>query len=224
MKPNNILKSALFNIPSYLFVSILAVTNISTPARAEIHNLGGEQQIAQFASPGNDNSDNEDREKTQLVQTANALISQGNLNDAEKNLRKLIKDYPDYAFGYYQLGNVLFRQGQKDEAIKEYQQAIHLNSNYALAYNAIGEVLASQEQWSQAASEYNQALKINPNYGEALANMAQALWAQGNQKDAIASLEKALKAFQAEDRPEKARQIQQILQKVKTSNNSPNLS
>ncbi len=221
MKSKNPLKSTFSQTASYLILSILPVINTSILVKADVGNSSQAKILAQLSNT--DSSNTEDKEQVQLTQTANTLLSQGNLNGAEENLRNLVKKFPDDTFGYYQLGNVLFSEGKKEDAIQQYQQAIHLDSKYALAHNAIGQVLASQEKWPEAVAEYQKALSINADYGEALTNMAQALWAQGDHQQAIASLEKALNVFKAQDRPEKAQQVQQILKKIKAGND-PGLS
>ena len=177
------------------------------------------QVLAQFPGGGH-NSGNHQRnnqvedQQSQLIQTANTLLDKGDLIGAHEVLGKLIKKFPENSDAHYYLGNVLFRQGLKDDAIKEYQIAIHLNSQYALAHNAIGQVFASQHQWSSAIAEYHKALTINPEYGEALTNLAQPLWEQGFPQEARVSLEKALNIFKAQDRPDKVKQVEQILQNI----------
>ncbi|BAY62225.1 TPR repeat-containing protein [Calothrix brevissima NIES-22] len=163
------------------------------------------------------------RERSQFIQQANNLYSQGNFSGAEESLRKFLKRFPDDAFGHYQLGNVLFRQNRSDEAISAYQEAIRLKPKYALAYNGIGIVHASQSHWDDAISQYRKALEINPTYGDALTNLALALWQLNKKDEAIASLKKALDIFKSQNRSEKAYQIEQILQKIKDSDN-PGLS
>lgn len=215
MNSKNLSKSAFFQTTSYLILSIWTVTNTLQFAKAEVRDLNITKQhaqpqlVAQF-------SGNQDQERSQLRQTANTLLNQGDLTGAEETLRKLIKKFPEDSFGYYQLGNVLFRQDKKEDAIKQYQKATQKNSKYALAYNAMGQVYASQQQWSSAIAEYQKALTINPNYGDALRNMAIALWEQGNYFEAIAYAEKALNIFKTQNRPEKVGQIEQILRQMKT--------
>jgi len=190
--------------------SIKTATLQLTPERQQ------PQKLAQL-------SDNEQTERSQLLQAANSLYNQGNLKAAEENFRKFIKKFPEDAFGRFQLGNVLFYQKKPEEAISEYREAIRLKPQYALAYNAIGMAYASQSRWEEAMTEYQKALEINPNYGDALTNYALVLW-QTNKKDkAVSSLEKALAIFKSQNRNEKANQVQQILQKIKTSD-APNLS
>ncbi|AFY42915.1 tetratricopeptide repeat protein [Nostoc sp. PCC 7107] len=168
------------------------------------------QQLAQLSGEG-------DSERSQLVQQANALYNQGDLTGAEKILRRLIKKYPEDAFGHFQLGNVLLRQKQPEPAITSYQEAIRLKPKYALAYNALGVVYATQDRWDDAISQYRKALEINANYGEAMTNLGQALWQLNKKDEAVASLEKALNIFKTQSRNDKVYQIQQMLKQIRTA-------
>ncbi|MEH2378020.1 MAG: tetratricopeptide repeat protein [Nostoc sp.] len=174
------------------------------------------QKLAQFSGA-------DTPERSQLLQEANALYNQGDLTGAEENLRKFIKKSPEDAFAHFQLGNVLFRQKKPEEAISSYREAIRLEPKYALAYNAIGMVCASQSRWEEAITEYQKALEINPNYGEALTNFALALWQTNKRDEALSSLEKALNIFKSQNRGEKVKQVERILQEIKTADR-PNVS
>lgn len=161
--------------------------------------------------------DRDDQERSRLIQEANVLYGQGNFAAAEENLRKLIKKFPKDAFAHYQLGNILYQQEKAEEAIGEYKQAIRFNSSYALAHNAMGIALASQTRWEEAIAEFQKALKINPEYADALASLGQVLWQKGNRNEALTSVNKALNIFKAQNRPDKVYQVQQLLQKMKTT-------
>jgi tetratricopeptide (TPR) repeat protein len=163
------------------------------------------------------------KERSQFIQQANALYSQGDFKGAEESLRKFLKRFPEDSFGHFQLGNVLFRQNRLEEAITSYQEAIRLKPKYALAYNAIGIVYASESRWDEAMSEYRKALEINSDYADALTNLALALWQTNKRDEALASLKKAINIFKAQNRNEKAYQVEQILQKIQNSD-SPGVS
>ncbi|MBD2439997.1 tetratricopeptide repeat protein [Nostoc sp. FACHB-110] len=171
--------------------------------------------LAQF------NDDNPER--SQLIQQANALYSQRDFKGAETSLRQLIKKYPEDAFAHFQLGNVLLRQKQPEVAIKSYQEAIRIKPKYALAYNALGVAYATQDRWNEAITEYRKALEINPNYGEAMTNLGQALWQINKRDEAVASLEKALNIFKTQSRNDKVYQIEQMLKQIR-SVNDPSVS
>ncbi|MBD2203332.1 DUF3808 domain-containing protein [Calothrix sp. FACHB-1219] len=236
MKLNNQSKSVFVQPLSYITLSIITAISISpsvfaVTAQDSLHNPkfaadklttqpkfnSQELKIAQIQE------DTILRERSQFIQQANNLLNQGDFKGAEESLRKFLKRFPDDAFGHYQLGNVLFRQKRLEEAITSYQEAIRLKPKYALAYNSLGIVHASQSQWDDAMAQYRKALEINPNYADALTNLALALWQTNKKDEAIASLTKALDIFKSQNRSEKAYQIEQILQKIKQSDN-PGLS
>ncbi|MBE9051243.1 tetratricopeptide repeat protein [Nostocales cyanobacterium LEGE 11386] len=219
MKLKSRMKSAFIPTLSSITLSIITTTGVSSsvlalPGKVGLHSAdqlnSKKQVIAQFQGT-------EQEERSQLLQQANTLSSQGKFADAEENLRKLIKKFPKYSFGHFELGNVLFRQDKAEEAISAYREAIRLNSNHALAYNGIGLVYASQNRWEEAITEYQKALEINPNYGDALANSALALLQTNKRNEALASLEKALNIFKSQSRNEKVYQIEQLLQQIKAS-------
>lgn len=216
MKLISKLKSAFVKPLSCLTLCLLTANGISPLVLAETRYPQQPQRLAQLG-------DREQQERSRLIQEANVLYSQGNFTGAEENLRKLIKKFPKDAFGYYQLGNVLYQQGKAEEAITQYKEAIRLNSRYALAHNGMGIALASQGRLQEAIAEYQKALKINPEYADALASLGQALWQQGNRNEALASLEKAVNIFKAQDRPDKANRVEQLLQQLK-ANDDPSVS
>lgn len=168
------------------------------------------QKIAQL-------SDSEQTERSQLIQQANALYNQGDFKAAEESFRSFLKKYPQDAFGHFQLGNVLFQQKQYEAAISAYQEAIRIKPQYALAYNGMGIAYASQSRWEDAIAQYRKALDINPYYGDALTNFALALLQTNQRNEALSSLEKAVNVFKSQNRDEKAKQVEQILQQIKNS-------
>ncbi|HEY9801346.1 MAG TPA: tetratricopeptide repeat protein [Leptolyngbyaceae cyanobacterium] len=170
------------------------------------------QKLAQFADP--------QQERSQLIQQANALFSQGDLQGAEENLCKFLKKYSDDAFGHFQLGNVFFRGKKLEAAISAYREAIRIRPQYAVAHNAVGMVYASQTRWSEAIAEYQKALEINRDYGDALTNLALAFWQTNKKDEALASLEKAISIFKKQNRNEKANQVEQLLQRIRNSDDN----
>ncbi|MEH2299263.1 tetratricopeptide repeat protein [Nostoc sp.] len=221
MKLKHKLKSAFVQSFSGMTLSIITGMGISplvlaVPAKVSLHSpeqyaQRQPQKLAQSQAP-----DTGSTERSQMMQQANASFNQGDLTGAEENLRKLIKKFPDDAFGRFQLGNVLFRQKKSEEAISSYREAIRIQPKYALAYNAIGIVYASESRWEEAITEYKKALEINPNYGEGLTNFALALWQTNKKDEALSSLQKALNIFKAQNRGEKVNQVERILREIKT--------
>ncbi|MEH2290337.1 tetratricopeptide repeat protein [Nostoc sp.] len=219
-------KSAFVQPISCMMLSIISVMGISplvlaVTGQVSLHSpeQSAQRQPQKIAQA----SGTEAPERSQMMQQANASFNQGDLTGAEENLRKLIKKFPDDAFGRFQLGNVLFRQKKSEDAISSYREAIRLRPKYALAYNAIGIVYASQSRWQEAITEYKKALEINPNYGEGLTNFAIALWQTNKKDEALSSLEKALNIFKEQNRGEKVNQVERLLKEIKTAD-EPNVS
>ncbi len=102
-------KSAFVQPFSCMMLSIITVMGISplvlaVPAKVSLQEPPIQdvqrqpQKLAQFSDTG-------PSERSQLLQQANSLLSQGDLTGAEENFRKLIKQFPKDAFGHFQLGN-----------------------------------------------------------------------------------------------------------------------
>ncbi len=162
-------------------------------------------------------SEREQAERTQLIQTVNSQMNEGNLNGAEENLRQLVKKFPKDAFGHYQLGNLFLRQEKAEDAINSFQEATRLNPRYALAYNGMGVGYASQEKWDDAITQFRKALEINPEYGDALMFLGQVLMQVNKRDEGIASLNKALNIFKQQNRNERVKRIEEMLRKIKQS-------
>ncbi|QIR39567.1 tetratricopeptide repeat protein [Tolypothrix sp. PCC 7910] len=233
MKLSNQLKTVCVQPLGYLTLSMIT-TIISAPSVLAVtlqNSLYSPEHSAERLTPQRNLNIKEPRiaqlqqqdsvlqERSQFIQQANALYSQGDFKGAEESLHKFLKRFPEDAFGHYQLGNVLFRQEKLEEAITSYQEAIRLKPKYALAYNAIGIVYASQNRWDEAMSEYRKALEINSDYADALTNLALALWQTNKRDEALTSLKKAINIFKSQNRNEKAYQVEQILQKIQNSGN-----
>ena len=196
MKVRSLIISAL--VPFYCILpSIVAVI---TPS----------QVLAQF-------SERERAERTELIQKANSLLSQGNLQGAEVSLRELVKKFPKDAFAHFQLGNVLYQQEKSEDALTSYQQAVKLNPRYALAYNGMGLVYANQERWDDALAQFRKALDINPQYGDALMYMGQVQLQLNKRDEAVALLNKALSIFKSQNRNDRVNRVEGLLRKIKQS-------
>jgi len=211
MKLKSIKLSAFVNSVTGICLGVITGTAMSLSVQAQTNSVDeyNPTEIIQQKQPSP-----QEFERSQLIRQANEFFAQEKFAEAQNNLRRLMKMFPDDPYPHYQLGNILLRQGQPEAAIAAYQEAIRRNSRHALARNGIGVARASQGLWDEAISEYQQALKINSNYGDALANLGEALIRKGKKQEGIASLEKAKKVYQQQDRPEKVKQVEEFLQKL----------
>lgn len=150
----------------------------------------------------------------QIVNYGTQLFSQGNLPSAESIFRQLTRSHPTEATPRYKLGVVLDRLGRTDEAITEYRQAIQINSKHALARNSLGVALARQGQLPDAISEWREAIQINAEYADALTNLGLGLLQQGQEAEAVESLKKAKELFVKQREFQKAKQVEELLQRI----------
>jgi tetratricopeptide (TPR) repeat protein len=120
------------------------------------------------------------------------LQTQGKLNAAVENYRKVIAINPDDAKAHGNLGAALQVQGDLDAAIKSYRRAIALNPGDAGAHSNLGVALEMLGDTDAAIKSYRQALTLNSNDAATHNNLGNALREQEQLDDAISSLRKAI--------------------------------
>ncbi len=150
----------------------------------------------------------------QIVIYGTQLFSQGNLPSAESIFRQLTRSHPTEATPHYKLGVTLDRLGRTDEAITEYRQAIQISPKHALARNSLGVALARQGQLPDAINEWRSAIQINAEYADALTNLGLGLLQQGQEAEAVESLKKAKELFMKQKEFQKAKQVDELLQRI----------
>ena len=120
------------------------------------------------------------------------LFESNKLIDAEKEIYRQIKKYPNSSILYNILGAVLAEQNQLDKAIINYKKAIKINSNYAQAYNNLGAALHKQKKADKAVDCYKKALRLKKDFAEAFNNMGNATRELGRSKESVQYFEKAI--------------------------------
>ena len=150
----------------------------------------------------------------QIVSYGTDLFTQGKVAPAEAIFRQLVSSYPKEATPRLKLGVVLDRLGKTEEAIAEYRQAIQLNAKHAVARNSLAVALARQGQLQEAITEWKEALAINPDYADAMTNLGIAMLQQGNKDEGMTNLKKAKELFVKQREFQKARQIDELLQRI----------
>jgi glycosyltransferase involved in cell wall biosynthesis len=94
------------------------------------------------------------------------VIKQKQLRYLKLCLEK-IKNHPDNADTYYEIGKVYNRYENKlQESLENLQKAINLNPGHELAHYELAEVYRKTGRYSEAIEEYKTTLRISPrNYG-----------------------------------------------------------
>jgi tetratricopeptide (TPR) repeat protein len=128
-----------------------------------------------------------------LVNLANALKDQGNLDEAVACYRKAIDQRGDYADAYNNLGAALQDQGKLDLAVAALRTAITLRPDFTNAYNNLGSVLQDRGQLDEALAVYRKVIAIHADSANTHNNMASVFILQEKSDEAIAEYREALR-------------------------------
>jgi Flp pilus assembly protein TadD len=109
------------------------------------------------------------------IQSAIEQYQTGNLEQAEKICKAILKAQPDNSEALHLLGSIRYRHGDLDLASKNIRKALRFDSKNADAYYDLGNILQEKGQITKAVANYKKALKLDPNYAEAYNNIGIAL-------------------------------------------------
>lgn len=112
-------------------------------------------------------------------------------DEAEKIFFELVKNHPDYAGPYANIGILLKRKGKGEEAELAFKKALELNKENADVYNHLAVLYRDQGKFDLARQTYETGLQITPEHLHLNLNLAILLDLYLNQP------EKALGYFQA---------------------------
>jgi tetratricopeptide (TPR) repeat protein len=137
----------------------------------------------------------------QSVWTAQAAAeadeSQGNLNLAIEEYRRVLAIDPARRGIHFRLGRVLLqrshRTGPQDEALKEFQQELELDPTNANAAYEIGEIYRRAGDLAKAEEFFGKALQSYPDFEEAQLGLGGVLITRGKPDFAIPHFQIAIK-------------------------------
>ena len=84
---------------------------------------------------------------------------------------QIVRNNPNIAEIFYNLGNAYVYQGKIESAIESLKQAIAVDPTLIEAYNKLGCICYKQGSLDLAFASWNHALKIDPNFEEARHNL-----------------------------------------------------
>ncbi|NJL65388.1 MAG: tetratricopeptide repeat protein [Methylacidiphilales bacterium] len=116
----------------------------------------------------------------------------------------------------FQKGVTLYQQKNYEAAEVAFREVIAINSTNDVVHLLLGDCLVQQDRVKDAIAEFQFVIQRAPKKVDAYLRLSNALIAQGNRSEAISNLEKSRDLFQAQRQPQKAEQVNQLLQKLQS--------
>lgn len=120
------------------------------------------------------------------------FLELGYLMEAEQDIRRAIKIYPDYLEAHINLSNVYRKKSDFKNAKRYGERALKLNPQSAAAWNAVGAYQMESNQLDMALQSFDNALSITPKELAILKNKAKILVAQKKWQEALPVLKNAV--------------------------------
>jgi tetratricopeptide (TPR) repeat protein len=126
---------------------------------------------------------------------AESLESQGDLDKAATEYRKILEQYPQRRGIHYRLGRLLLSKSPPDveNARKELNEELKSDPNNAAAEFVLGETARQAGEWEEAIGRFSRASKIDAGFQEAYLALGMSLNSAGRFADAVAPLETYVK-------------------------------
>jgi tetratricopeptide (TPR) repeat protein len=126
------------------------------------------------------------RDERSRIAIADVLVASGKPDAARESLRQTIRDIPDSAEAYWQLGRVEQALGDAD-AVKSFERAATrpVVAGLARLYAIIGQAYHAQFDLEGAATAYRQRAQIAPNDRDAHFDLAEVYRAQDRLDEAL---------------------------------------
>ena len=118
---------------------------------------------------------------------------QGNLEQAESLLRKVIKKRPDDFRALNFLGIIQYTLRNYDPAIEYFKKGLKFSPASADIHFNLGNALREIGQFDEAIALYQKALQLNPDYFDAYHNLGNVFQKKYQYNEAIANYQQALK-------------------------------
>lgn len=130
----------------------------------------------------------------QALHQAAALHQSGELEEARRLYKAVLRGAPDNFDALHFLGVLEAQRGRHDKADGLIRKALRVNPHSAEAWSNLGNIQRDGGRPKDALTSYAKALQLKPDYANALNNQGIALLALKEFQRAVASFEKALEA------------------------------
>ncbi|KAB0670275.1 tetratricopeptide repeat protein [Oryzomonas sagensis] len=123
----------------------------------------------------------------------NALLEQGEADQAIAQYHEALKTFPNYELTIYSLGTAYDQQGRTEQAISQYRLALKIKPDYGEARHRLGIDLDNQGKTAEAVQQLVEAVRLVPDFVEGHYDLGIALDHLGRSDQAIAEYYEALR-------------------------------
>jgi tetratricopeptide (TPR) repeat protein len=116
----------------------------------------------------------------------------GNLVEAERLFRQVVKADASHTDAWRRLGLTCLAMGKMQDAEQCFREALRLAPGAAGTHCELGIALAQQQKLKQAAESFREAVRLEPALAPGHNNLGLALMRQGRLDEAIAALRRAI--------------------------------
>ena len=114
----------------------------------------------------------------------------------------------------FQKGIDLYQQQDYQGAEAAFRRVIAINSTNDVVHLFLGDSLMKQGKVTEAITEFKEIINRAPKKAEAYLRLSNALMEEEKKEEAVVNLKKAQELLQAQRQPEKAKKVEQLLQKI----------
>ena len=104
---------------------------------------------------------NPPKEAKKAFDKGHQLLAQNKLAEAQPELEKAVREYPQYASAWLDLGWVYSQQNQIDKARNAFQQAHAADDKFVPAYVGLASLAVRESKWQEAAEQSTHATRLD---------------------------------------------------------------
>ena len=146
-----------------------------------------------------------------------ALQQEEKVAEAIEHYQSALALEPNNGGTHSNLALALEALNDRDGAIREFETAVRLQPQHAGIHVNYGDMLARFNRIDEAAAQYEAAVKAAPDSIELLIQLAQLYERANRRADAVAAFERAAAAAKAQNQPEAAAQIEEMLRTLRST-------
>ncbi len=126
------------------------------------------------------------------MEQANDLLNGGNLHEAEKLLRRVLKSNPKELIALFLLGIIAMKKDDAPGSLQYFDRGAKLNPAFEKSWFNRGVVLFALRRHEDAIESYQRAIRLKPDYVDALNNLGIVLQEVSRYEEAITAYDRLL--------------------------------